>query len=446
MRSTSAPDSIRHSRQRQNWWLLAWALPLCAAALLAWLWWPTPAVPVPVAGAASAGEKLPSQIERGRYLATQGNCVGCHSLPGQAPFAGGTPVSTPFGTLYGPNLTPSPQGLAGWTASDFWRALHHGQAPDGRLLSPAFPYTNTTHIGREDSDALFAFLQSLPPDATANRPHDLRWPYNTQAAIKAWRALYFTPAPQQTQPAAGQDELARGRYLVQGLGHCSACHSPRNAWGGLRDGAELSGGHMASGWYAPSLLDPQEAGVQGWPVPAVVALLRDGRSGHHAANGPMATLVAQSLRHWQEADLQAVARYLTTLPVQTVPRPPADGDRNATHLAQGKRLYEQHCASCHGDQGQGWSLADGQVAYPPLAGHRAVNMASPANLVHMVQEGGFGLPSAQHAQPFGMPPFQQVLDDQAMAALLTYIRQAWGNQGAAVQVLDVHQLGNSGGR
>ena len=426
---------------------LVYTVTLCALALLAWLWWPASPVPVAQTSTTPPEQALAAQVERGRYLATQGNCVGCHSLPGQVPFAGGTPISTPFGTLYGPNLTPSPQGLAGWSADDFWRTLHHGQAPDGRLLSPAFPYTSTTHIHRQDSDALFAFLQSLPPDPTHNRPGELRWPYNTQAALKVWRALYFTPAPQASAgPAETKDELARGRYLVQGLGHCSACHSPRNDWGGLRAGAGLSGGQMASGWYAPSLLDPQEAGVQGWTLTEVVALLRDGRSGPHAANGPMATLVAQSLQHWQTADLQAVARYLTSLPVQTEPRPRADGDQGPLNLAQGARLYEQHCAACHGAEGQGFRLADGQVAYPPLAGHRAVTMASPANLVRMLQEGGFGLPTRQHPQPFGMPPFQQVLDDEAVAALLTYLRQAWGHQAPAVQVLDVHQLSTAGAR
>lgn len=335
--------------------------------------------------------------------------------------------------------------VGSWSAADFWRALHHGQAPDGRWLNPAFPYTHTTRVSREDSNALFAYLQHLPADETPNRPHALRWPYGTQAALKVWRALYFTPGPSTQSPTPPRDEIERGRQLVDGLAHCSACHTPRDRLGGLITAKALSGANLPNGWYAPSLLDPKEAGVQGWALDDVVRLLRDGQSGHHAAIGPMAEVVAQSLRHWNDADLRAVAYYLVTLPQRrsTLPKP---ADRAATHLALGQRVYEQHCAACHGEQGQGFQLRDGRVAYPPLAGNRAVTISSPANLLRIVQEGGFGLPTAQHPQPFGMPPFQMVLDDNALAALLTYIRQSWGNSGTVVQPLDVLQLNHRRGR
>lgn len=429
---------------RLRW--LSGSVALVLASLLVWLFWPARAIPVvehhadttdPVAMAAT--------IERGRYLSVLGNCQGCHSLPGQRPYAGGTPIATPFGTVFGPNLTPSAQGLGSWSAADFWRALHHGLAPDGRWLNPAFPYTHTTRVSREDSNALFAYLQHLPADETPNRPHALRWPYGTQAALKVWRALYFTPGPSTQSPTPPRDEIERGRQLVDGLAHCSACHTPRDRLGGLITAKALSGANLPNGWYAPSLLDPKEAGVQGWALDDVVRLLRDGQSGHHAAIGPMAEVVAQSLRHWNDADLRAVAYYLVTLPQRrsTLPKP---ADRAATHLALGQRVYEQHCAACHGEQGQGFQLRDGRVAYPPLAGNRAVTMASPANLLRIVQEGGFGLPTAQHPQPFGMPPFQMVLDDNALAALLTYIRQSWGNSGTVVQPLDVLQLNHRHGR
>ncbi len=422
-------------------WLGRLLLPL-PIALLVWLFWPRQplAVPNPSHSSAPAPSAI-EQVARGRYLATLGNCQGCHSLPGQAPYAGGTPIATPFGTVYGPNLTPSKQGLQGWSGGDFWRALHFGQAPDGRWLNPTFPYTHTTHVAREDSEALFAFLQSLPPDATPNRPSELRWPYNTQAALKVWRALYFTPAETPEPPRPG-GELARGRYLVQGLGHCGACHTPRDRWGGLRGADEFSGAMLPSGWYAPSLLDPAESGVQRWSFHAVTELLGQGRSGHHAATGPMAEVVAQSMRHWTPEDVGAVARFLIDLPVVARRTPPPSegvtGDRKL-----GARLYDQHCAACHGDQGQGWVLDTGQVAYPPLAGNRAVTLGTPANLVKVVQEGGFGLSTPAHPQPFGMPPFQLVLDDAAMAALLTHIRQSWSNTGGVVQPLDVHRLRNN---
>ncbi len=420
-------------------WLCG-ALVLCLLGLVAWLFWPVPIMAVPERQAnAASPTALAATIERGRYLSLVGNCLGCHSLPGQAPYAGGTPIATPYGTVFGPNLTPSKQGLGGWSAGDFWRALHHGQAPDGRWLNPAFPYTHTTHVSQDDSDALYAYLQTLSPDDTPNRPHELRWPYNTQAALKVWRALYFTPGLASEAASGQKDEIERGRHLVEGLAHCSACHTPRDRLGGLITAKALSGATLPNGWYAPSLLDPQEAGVQGWALDDVVRLLRDGKSGHHAAIGPMAEVVAQSLQHWNEADLRAVARYLVALPLQAA-TPPPPADSAVTDRALGQRVYEQHCATCHGDQGQGHVLANGQVAYPPLAANRAVTMGSAVNLLRMVQEGGFGLPSAAHPQPFGMPPYQMTLDDNAMAALLTHIRQSWGNSGTVVQPLEVHQL------
>ena len=421
------------------------SMALLSLAGMAWVYWPTGIIPVPEPRVDAISPADLTTIERGRYLSVLGNCQGCHSLPGQAPYAGGTPIATPFGAVFGPNLTPSAQGLGGWSASDFWRALHHGQAPDGRWLNPAFPYTHTTHVSREDSDALFAYLQSLPPDETPNRPSELRWPYNTQTALKVWRALYFTPAPSTQNATQPHDEIDRGRALVDGLAHCSACHTPRNRLGGLIDAKALSGASMANGWYAPSLLDLQEAGVQGWSLDDVTRLLREGKSGHHATIGPMAEVVVLSLAHWNETDLQAVARYLMALPPQRANQPQPI-DKTMSNMALGQRVYEQQCATCHGDQGQGFQLSDGRVAYPPLAGNRAVTMNSPANLLRIVQQGGFGLPTSQHPQPFGMPPFQMVLDDNAMAALLTYIRQSWGNAGTAVQPLDVHQLNNGHGR
>jgi mono/diheme cytochrome c family protein len=427
------------------------------AALAAWAFWPAAPVPVHTGHATNASLPAPAalaQVERGRYLATLGNCQGCHSLAGQPPYAGGTPIATPFGTVYGPNLTPSTQGLGGWSADDFWRALHWGQAPNGRWLSPAFPYPNTTHLHRADSDALFAYLRSLPPNHTPNRPSDIRWPYNTQAALKVWRALYFRPGQAKLSlasagtaaPQAGAgDELARGRYLVQALGHCSACHAPRNRWGGGGDLLALSGGQMPSGWMAPSLLDPAEAGLQGWALADAVQLLGQGRSGQHGVSGPMAEVVAGSLRHWHAADLQAMATYLIALPAAKARQTPAAGT-DTPRLLGGEQLYGTHCASCHGDQGQGWRLPQGQVAYPALAGNRTVTQASPANLIRIVQAGAFGLVTAQQPHPFSMPPYLLTLNDEALAALLTYTRGAWGNQAAPVTALQVHQLRNAPGQ
>lgn len=429
-------------RRQQDWLRPVLALCLLLAALLAWLLWP--AAPMAVTStstpAADAGT-----IERGRYLATLGNCQHCHTARGGAPYAGGRAITTPFGTVYSSNLTPSAAGLGAWSADDFWRALHHGQSRNGRWLSPAFPYNNTTHITRADSDALHAFLHQLKPVEQAAPMHQLRWPFNTQAALKVWRTLYFEEGQADTTASAlpaNAMELQRGAYLVRGLGHCSACHAPRNALGA--SDLDPAGGLIPSqNWYAPSLTNPREAGVQDWPLDDIVALLRDGRAGTALVTGPMAEVVQHSTQHWQAADLRAVALYLQQLPRTETPRAAAPATAPAP---LGAKLYEKHCAQCHGEQGQGIRGRDGQWAYPPLAGNRAVTLASPANLVQMVLNGGFAPATTAHPRPFGMPPFVLTLSDREVATLLTYLRTQWGHQAPPVSELDVQRLRESAAR
>src|SRR5262245_56295960 len=207
----------------------------------------------------------PEQLSRGAYLARAGNCSACHTDRGGLPYAGGRGIPTPFGTVYASNLTPDlKSGIGSWSAAQFWRAMHHGRSKDGRLLYPAFPYPSFTRVTREDADALYAYLRSVPPMKQVNRPHALRFPYDTQAALAVWRAMFFRPQAFEVQPGRSA-EWNRGRYLVQGLGHCAACHSSRNALGATRLNPEFGGGLMPDEtWYAPALADPSEAGVQSW--------------------------------------------------------------------------------------------------------------------------------------------------------------------------------------
>ncbi|WP_144007108.1 c-type cytochrome, partial [Pelomonas sp. KK5] len=213
---------------------------LLLAALVAWL---NVRGEAPL-DAGATPPATPAVVERGAYLARAGNCAGCHSVPGGAPFAGGRRIETPFGSVVSSNLTPDPAtGLGAWSAGEFWRALHHGRSRDGHLLYPAFPYPSFTRVSREDSDALYAFLKTVPPAARANEAHELRFPYSTQAALAVWRALFFRAG--ELEPDARQGaSWNRGRYLVQGLGHCSACHAGRNALGGPAFDAEFAGGLM----------------------------------------------------------------------------------------------------------------------------------------------------------------------------------------------------------
>ncbi|MBV8620739.1 MAG: cytochrome c [Curvibacter sp.] len=375
-----------------------------------------------------------AQIQRGAYLAQVGNCMACHTQAGGAPFAGGRAIDTPFGTVYSSNLTPDMQtGLGRWSPDHFWRALHHGRSRDGRLLNPAFPYTEFTRISRQDSDDLYAYLHSLPAQSQAQPPSTLRWPLDTPWALALWRALYFRAADPSPQGPAGQSaEWQRGAYLVNGLGHCGACHTPRDRLGGLRSGEPFRGGLLpARQGYAPALSDPAEAGVMDWPVEDIVALLKTGINGRAVVSGPMAEVVFRSTRFLQEADARAMAVYLKSLPVQaarTLPVPP----RWPAQLQLGRQLYEHHCAQCHGEQGQGVP-----GAYPALAGNRAVAMGQPANLVRIVLDGGYPPATPGHPRPHGMPPLRQQLSDEEVAAVLSYVRDRWGDGAGPVSSLDL---------
>ena len=387
-----------------------------------------PANATPVEGTAE-------QVQRGLYLATAGNCMFCHTAPGGAPYAGGRPIDTPFGTVFTSNLTPDDAtGIGTWAPAHLWRAMHHGRSKDGHRLLPAFPYPNYTHVSREDSDAIYAYLRSLPPVRQPNAAHTVGFPYNTQVALAVWRALFFWPGGTITDPLQSA-EWNRGAYLVQGLGHCNACHSARNLLGGSVGVLDLSGGLIPmQNWYAPSLASPDEAGVAAWDTRDVVALLRDGVSTRGSAIGPMAEVVQHSTQHLTEADLRAMAVYLKALPQEAArvidPAASAPSGRETV----GSRLYGQHCAQCHGAQGEGVA-----GAYPALAGNRAVTMDPPANLVRVVLLGGFAPSTAGNPRPFGMPPFATVLSEEDVAAVLTHIRKNFGNQGHTVTAFEVHR-------
>lgn len=385
-------------------------------------------------------------VARGAYLARAGNCMACHTARGGEPYAGGRGIDTPFGTVYSSNLTPDADtGLGRWSEPQFWRAMHHGRSADGRLLVPAFPYTSTTQVSRADSDALYAYLRSVPAVRQPAKAHDLRFPFDTQAALAVWRALYFKPGVFEPD-ASRSAEWNRGAYLVQGLGHCNACHAQRNALGATAGPLDLGGGLIPiQNWYAPSLTDPREAGVADWPEADIVALLKTGvvdrRGALVTASGPMGEVVLRSTQHLSDVDLGAMATYLKTLGAGSVAAAGPAIPGVSAPAGRGVKLYEDHCAACHGDQGAGVA-----GAYPPLAGNRAVLMAMPANLVRIVLEGGFAPSTAGHPRPYGMPPFAQTLSNDDIALLLTHLRSSWGNRAEAVSAVEVNRYRGSGAR
>ena len=400
----------------------------------------------------SADAQAPSkaQVARGQYLARVGNCVFCHSAPAGALLAGGRAIQTPFGTVYTSNLTRDPaHGLGRWTQDDFWQALHLGLGPQGQRLSPAFPYTSYSRLTRADADALWAFLQSVPAVPRPKTEANMVWPFGTQTALGLWRAMYFRPFqnPHEDAAPAGVDAVAwtRGRYLVEGLGHCQECHSPRDALGGLRDATRGSGGVLPGlRWYAPSLRDPAQAGTT--DAQALQSFLQTGVGAGRFAAGPMAEVVLHGTQYLNDQDAQAMAVYLQSqVPTKAgVAIPHADSNANTFQIAnanqspahtQGADIYKKQCVDCHGDTGQGRA-----GVYPALAGNRALLMDKPNNAVLSVLYGGFAPSTKGHARPFGMPPFMLELSNAQIAQVLSYTRSAWGNQAAPISELQVQTV------
>ncbi len=415
----------------RRWFYVFVLLLLLVPALVAsWIWWHQIKAPDRSQPGAVAFGDL---VAKGAYLARAGNCMLCHTRTGAEPFAGGRAIETPFGAVYSSNLTPDPAtGIGSWTSIDFWRAMHEGRSKDGRLLYPAFPYVNFTQITQDDSDALFAYLRSLSPVVQNNQKHALRWPYDSQLALAGWRTLYFKPAAFQREPDRGA-QWNRGAYLVGSLGHCNACHSARNLLGAVDERFDLAGGPMPmKNWYAPSLLLSDEAGLGDWDVTEIVRLLRTGVAASASVTGPMAEVVLHSTQYLSEPDLTAMAVYLRSLSRSAPGANPAPASSRSAPSPEGAALYDKHCADCHGANGEGVA-----GVYPAMAGNRAVLLRNPANLVQIVLYGGFAPATQGNPRPYGMAPYKLILNDKAVAAVLTHIRNSWGNQAAAVSEFDV---------
>ncbi len=387
---------------------------------------------VPVADSAA-------QVARGAYLAQAGNCMACHTVHGGDEYAGGRAIRSRFGDIYAPNITPDEEtGIGTWSADDFWRAMHNGKSRDGSFLYPAFPYPNYTKVSRADSDAIHAYLQTVLPVKQQNREHDLSFPYNQRILLAFWRTLYFEPGIYQPETNQSVD-WNQGAYLVQGLGHCSACHTSRDAFGGSAGSDSFAGGMIPmQNWYAPSLHPDAGSGLAAWDAQDIAALLRTGVSRQGAVYGPMAEVVSASLQHLTQKDVDAMAVYLKSLPAQEAQRPAkamaAHGNTDAV-LELGAKIYEQHCVECHAANGKGQP-----PAYPPLAGNTSLTTGPAVNPIRMILSGGFPPSTDGNPRPYGMPPYSMTLSDEEIAAVLSYVRTAWGNQGSLVSSVEVGRL------
>ena len=372
------------------------------------------------------------QIERGRYLAEVGDCTACHTAPGGRPFSGGLGLSTPFGTIYSSNITPDPKtGIGLWTADDLWRVLHEGHRRDGSEIYPAMPYPWMTHTTRADSDAIFAYLRTLPAVERPKPSNDLFPPLDLRISVSAWNLLFFKPAEFVPDPQKSE-AWNRGAYIVTGLGHCGACHTKMDVLGAAEASHALQGNTL-DGWYAPDLTGSRTTGLGNWSETEIVAYLHTGRNARAIAAGPMAEVVMDSTQHMVLADLQAIATYLHAMPDPGT-APPAPTVEAKVHTA-GMAIYRDNCAACHGAKGAG---ASGLI--PTLIGDGTVVGTDPISVLHVILHGA----TANHTQSAptdpGMPAFDWKLSDAQVAAVATFIRTNWGNRASVVTASAVHDM------
>jgi mono/diheme cytochrome c family protein len=369
------------------------------------------------------------QIERGRYLATVGDCAGCHTLPGSGQaFAGGLKIETPFGVLAAPNITPDPAtGIGAWTDQDFIDAMTKGTGRAGTHLYPAMPYTYYTRVTKDDALAIRAYLNTVPPVRHAVDVNQLPFPFDIRASLTAWDAMFFTPG--EFRPRADKSaEWNRGAYLAEGLGHCGLCHTPKNFLGGDRTGARLQGSPV-QGWLAPNITNDTQRGIGGWSIDEIVAYLKTGHNLTSAATGPMADEISYSSAHMKDADLRAIAVYLKDQPGQNETAPPVPPE---AVMKAGAQIYAEECSGCHTPNGAGTA-----GLFPALAHAPVVQQADPTTLIRVVLRGTRSVGTKGAPTAAAMPQFGWLLKDDDVATVLTYVRNSWGNAAPAVAASDV---------
>lgn len=370
--------------------------------------------------------------ERGLYLVRAGDCAACHTVEPDKPMAGGYPLPTPFGTIYSANITPDETtGIGGWTPDDFWEAMHEGRSPERGHLYPAFPYTHFTHVTREDSDAIFAYLRTLEPVRERVPEPELPWPLSWRFALRGWNLLFFDEAEGFAPDPTRSESWNRGRYLVEGLGHCAMCHSPKNALGAVREGEASFTGGLAEGWLAPPLTQAPRSGLAEWSKEDLVSFLKHGRNARTIAFGAMRDVIHHSTRYLTDEDLGAIADYLLALPSsdegERTPVDTGEGD-----MQRGRLIYDTQCSACHAPEGEGIPHM-----FPRLAGGSLVQSSDPTTVVRIILEGAQGATTDVYPTASAMPAFDWKLNDADVAAVATYVRNAFGNAAPRVTASDV---------
>jgi alcohol dehydrogenase (quinone), cytochrome c subunit len=417
-----------------------------------------------VVSAASPGASMQdtSLVKRGEYLARAADCIACHTATGGKPFAGGLPLHTPIGTLYSTNITPDIEtGIGSYTYEDFDRALRHGMSKAGYALYPAMPYPSYSRVQPEDVKALYAyFMHGVPAVHQPRTANEIPWPLSMRWPLALWNRA-FAPdvvadagsvVTDAENDAGGSDKamLSRGRYLVEGLGHCGACHTSRGAMlqeKALTDngGPAFLQGSVVEQWFANNLRADRSDGLGEWSRVDIVAFLKSGRNDHSAAFGGMRDVVLHSTQYLSDNDLTSMAAYLQSLkparqPGQTLVY--SDTTARALRAGQttspGARGFLDNCAACHRTDGKGYT-----GVFPRLALSSTVNAQDPTSLITIVLHGSAMPATGSAPTAFTMPGFAQRLTDQQIADIVSFIRHSWGNQGSAVGTDQVHQVRNS---
>ena len=360
-------------------------------------------------------------IEKGRYLAEAADCSGCHTVPERGqPFAGGRAIETPFGNIVSPNITPDREsGIGNWSDDDFDKAVRKGIRSDGSRLYPAMPYTAYTKMSRDDVIAIRAYLNTVKPVHTKPAPNLLPFPLNIRTGMWAWDKLYFAEGEFKSDPQKSA-EWNRGAFLVQGPGHCGACHTPKTFLGGDQASEYLRGSYL-QGWFAPNITNDARRGLGNWSVDDLTTYLKTGHNRISAATGPMAEEVTLSSSHLTDDDLKAIATYLKSVAGEQSSAGGAPINASDPAVMAGQAIYRDVCSACHGLDGQGVAKL-----FPSLAKSSLVRSDDPTTLIRLVLRGARSVATKEEPTSPGMPSFNWQLDDVQIAAVLTYVRNTWG--------------------
>jgi mono/diheme cytochrome c family protein len=382
-------------------------------------------------------------LAHGRYLAQAADCEACHTAEGGQPFAGGRPFQTSFGTIYSPNITPDVKtGIGSWSDADFLAAVHEGRDKNGEHLYPAFPYAAYTYLTDQDVLAIKAYIFSVPPVSNVAPSNTLRFPYNQRALMAIWAMLY--DPDKRFEPVADRSPTwNRGAYLVEALGHCGDCHTPRTLLQALNNREKFKGG-MAEGWRAYNLSSDAASGIGSWTPSELLQYLSTGHSMNRgSAFGPMAQAVHLSFQNLTASDLTAIAEYVRSVPPiasSDLPAPklarssqyPTD-DTADDKMATGRHLFAGTCSGCHT-----WTGANDFVPYATLTGTRAVNDPTATNVALAILRGASPLPASGAIAT--MPAFGSVWNDDQIAAVSNYVIARFGAQPSAISPAEVGKL------